>query len=408
MFDFLLPDIGEGISEATVIEWSVKAGDVVEEGEDLVTMSTDKVNVDLPSPRAGRIVELCGKPGETLKVGSVIVRIDVGGSAAQATLGPATKEGSHEPGLTEGSGEPARSTGSAPPAKAAAVIAAPSTRMLASKLGVDLNCLTGSGPGGQITRADVEQAARNDSGVAVTAEAAAEGSIVEPITGVRLAMGERLSHSVHVYAHSTINFELVADGLVALADRLRREEGGGGPRVSKTALLAKCVCTALERNRRLNATVNEEKREITLHSEVNLGMALASERGLVVPVLRRANTLALRELARALDDLVRRGREGNLGVADFRGGTFTLSNTGPLETARINATRPIVNPPQLAILWMSRIALRPRVIDGQLGVGPMICCSLSFDHRYIDGAEAIAFINSFSDCVDGAESMTSK
>ncbi len=385
IYEFILPDIGEGISEARLINWSVKAGDRIKEGEEVATISTDKVDVELPSPRSGTIAELCWEPGDTIKVGSVFLRIETRGEpAADKTAGPATTaKAKAKPKAKEKPRRPG-------PSATGQILAAPSTRKYARELGVALSDVSGSGPRGRILRGDVEAAAQSRGG-------AARG---EAADGVGLAMAERMSQSVHVLAHSTINFEARADGFCTLLDKLAPKAEARGLRLSPTALFAKCAAAALSEHPRLNATIDEDQCRLVLHKDVNLGIALASERGLLVPVVRRVNRISLFALAEQLAAAIGRGRDGALRPGDMRGGTFTLSNTGGLERATITSTRPIINAPQAAILWVSRITDQVRVDNGAPGVGAMVSCSLSFDHRFIDGAGALAFVNDMADHIE--------
>ena len=381
MYEFILPDIGEGISEALLINWTVKAGDRVEEGDELATISTDKVDVELPSPRSGVVSELCWKPGDTVQVGSVFVRIDTGDAAKpEPAKAPAKRSKTQsQPKRTE----PA-------PASTSSVIAAPSTRKRAQDLGLDLNAVRGTGPEGRILLRDIE----------AKANGAAKH---EAPSGVRAAMAEHMAQSVHTLAHSTMNFEARADAFLELLAKLGPKAEARDTRLTPTALFAKCVGAALTDHPRLNATIDENKGELVFHESVNLSIAVASERGLLVPVIAGISTLSLFAVARAISDLTSRGREGTLSPADVRGGTFTLSNTGNMERATITSTRPIINAPQTAILWVSRITERPRVTGGTLEAGPMVACSLSFDHRFIDGAEAVAFVNDIAANIESPE-----
>jgi pyruvate dehydrogenase E2 component (dihydrolipoamide acetyltransferase) len=204
---------------------------------------------------------------------------------------------------------------------------------------------------------------------------------------------ERLARSVHTLAHSTISFEVTADALKALLEKLGPEAERRRVKLTPVALIGKCLGAALSDHPRLNATIDEAANELLLHAGVDLGVAVATPGGLVVPVVRGVDRLTLFALAEAVADVAERAREGRLEVSEVKGGTFTLSSTGSLERATLLSARPIVNPPQTAILWVSRIVERPRVIDGSLSAGPMMACSLSFDHRYIDGAGATYFIN---------------
>jgi pyruvate/2-oxoglutarate dehydrogenase complex dihydrolipoamide acyltransferase (E2) component len=382
MFEFILPDIGEGISEALLINWTISPGDQIEEDQLIATISTDKVDVELPSPRAGTVKELCWQPGDTVQVGSIFMRLETDGDddavAPQPVGVEKEKRKSSAPAKAQ---KPAVSD--PPPAKSDKVIAAPSTRKLAADKGIDLNTISGSGDDGRILRKDLESSQPQVSGTPRR----------EAPSGVRATMAERMGYSVQTLAHSTLNFEVAADGLLDLQHRLAPAAEIDGLKLSISVIIAKCVAAALTRHPRFNATIDEEARGLLLHDAVHLGLALASDRGLTVPVLRDVQDKSLFALARQLADTVARGRDNKLQATDYRDGTFTLSNTGALETASFLSARPVINAPQTAILWVSRIRNRPRVIDDELEAGPMINCSLSFDHRFIDGADGIAFIN---------------
>jgi len=392
MYDFILPDIGEGISEALLIDWSVEPGQQVNEGDEIATVSTDKVDVELPSPRAGTVAELCWKPGDTIKVGAVFMRIDTGEQDDVSAEAPASVKDkavakADKPALK-------KRTTTASPASDSQIIAAPSTRKLASELDVDLNTVDGSGPDGRILRADVENAH----------DAAIDDSIQrELLNSVRAVMAERMAHSVHTLAHSTMNFEMHADSFLQALVDLKARAVEGNPKISATMLLVKCLAGPLSRNPRFNATIHQNNRELLLHQDVNLGVAMATERGLMVPVMRQINDLPITELAQHMGDLVTRTRAGQLQPAEMSGGTFTLSNTGGMEEATILSTRPVINAPQTATLWVSKIQNRPIVVDDQLTVGMVLNASLSFDHRFIDGADAIAFINDLADMIENPE-----
>ncbi|MBT3790438.1 MAG: 2-oxo acid dehydrogenase subunit E2 [Alphaproteobacteria bacterium] len=371
MYEFILPDIGEGISEALLINWTVNPGDQVAEDQEVATISTDKVDVELPSPRAGTVSELCWKPGDTVQVGSVFMRIETADDSAETPTPAKVKKP-----------KPKAATPEKVEKKPGNIIAAPSTRKLAAEQNIDLSSVSGSGPEGRVLRRDI----------ATTTETKSEAP-----SGVRIAMAERMAHSVHTLAHTTMNFEVHADGLLALQKRLSPAANAQDLKLSMSVIIAKCVATALTRHPRFNATIDEEAVGLVLHNAVNMGLALASDRGLTVPVLRDVQALTLFALARHLGDTVNKGRDNQLQPADFRDGTFTLTNTGGLETADFLSTRPVINAPQAAILWVSRIKTRPRVVNEQLEAGPVINCSLSFDHRFLDGAEGVAFINDIAE-----------
>jgi len=325
MFEFQLPDIGEGISEAMLVEWLVKPGDTVKEGDDVATVSTDKVDVELPAPRTGVIAELCWQPGETIPVGDVVLRIETGASAAPKK--PAAKAKPAAAAVT-----PAPAAAAAATAATTAIVAAPSTRKLAADLGLNLDQVAGSGPEGRILRRDIE--ARAGAGARPEIER-------EPLNAVRAVAFERLAQSVHTLAHSTMSFEAPADGLVQLLEKLKPEALRQGVNLTPVALFAKCVAAALTGHPRFNATIDEARRELVLRSRVNLSIAVATDAGLLVPVVAGVDCLTLFETARAVTDVAARGREGRLRLADTKDGTFTLSNTGGLEQATILSTRSV-------------------------------------------------------------------
>jgi len=390
-YDFILPDIGEGISEALLITWDVEPGQTVAEGDQIATISTDKVDVELPAPTAGTVTELCWKPGDTVQVGEVFMRIDTGGAPAPAPV-KVHRSVAAKPA------EPKKATAEA--VVSGPVVAAPSTRKLAQDKGIDLAHVPGSGPGGRILRDDVAAHAAGP----LNAPGIEPGTVrVEPLNGVRRAMADKMAQSVHTLAHSTMNFEVPAAGFLAMLEKLAPAAERARVRLSPTLLLAKCVASALARHPRFNAVIDEEAKSLSLHSDANLSVAVATERGLIVPVLARANATSLIALARVFADLVARGRDGALKPSESAGGTFTLSSTGGMEKARFVSTRPIINAPQTATLWVSRIRDQPVVVDGALAVQPVMNCSLSFDHRFIDGADAIAFINDLSERIEVPE-----
>lgn len=426
-YEFKLPDIGEGIHEAELLEWRVKVGDTIKDGQDIATLNTDKVTVELPSPCDGKILSLHGKPGQVLVVGTVIAVLETSGkvigqpSANQKALEAMHGSTSHAP--------------SAPPAPAAAthvaaaqngnvaasktvasnpktygdvvnhtIIAGPSTRKMARELSVDLKRVPGSGPNGRILRTDVEAAA---TGVSLHAPLEAKGSSTGTrrvkLTGARANSARNLHESVQRTVTTTTTFEVTGDGIKALLKKLAPAAEKRGLKLSPLHLIAKCCASALSRHERFNATIDEETNELLLHASVDLSIAVAAGDRLVVPVIRGVERRVLFDFVADLTSVAQRAKDGKLAVGDFKGGTFTVSSTGGLERATIISTRPIINPPQTAILWCSRIQDRPRVVGGALTAGPMMNCSLSFDHRYIDGAEATVFINDLAECLEQPE-----
>jgi pyruvate dehydrogenase E2 component (dihydrolipoamide acetyltransferase) len=373
--EFKLPDIGEGLSEAELLEWLVEVGDSINEGDDVATISTDKVNVDLPSPRSGVVVELPWNIGDIIPVGDVFMRIEDSKAAAK-------EAGTTEPTATTVTPAPAR--GQQPNVKAA-----PALRRYAKEQGVDLSLVTPSGPAGQLLRADVDGYLQQTAG----------DTDVDRfrLSGARLTAAKRLAESSRTLATATQTFEVFADGILAAASRLADESGDSGPKITPLPVIAKCVAGVLAGNAKFNATVDESGEGLLLHQEVNLGFAVDTKAGLMVPVVHDVNSKDIAELATEILEVAERARADALALEDVRGATFTISSTGGLERATMVATTPVINLPNIATLWVSRITDRPRVVSGKLEAGPVMACTLSFDHRFIDGAEGTAFINDLDD-----------
>lgn len=373
MRDFLLPDVGEGLAEAELLGWLVAVGDEVAEGQPIAEVSTDKVNVEIPAPCDGVVRELPWQVDDTIPVGAVLARIEPAGDAAPEAA----------PTLRQ------------PPVAVRRVVAAPSTRRLAHERGIDLSTVRGSGPAGRILRADLDRAGESAAPAAGPAPAPAEPGRQRweevPLRGVRLTSAKRLEHSARTYAAATSTFTVHGDGLLRLREALRSDVEG--EHVGTLALMLKAVAAALARNPRFNARVDEERRTLLVGSDVDLAVAVATEHGLTVPVLRAVQDKTARRVHAEVRELSARAHAQRLTPGEMDGATFTVSSTGALERARVVSTTPIINPPQVATLWLSRIADAPRVVAGRLEAGPLLTGSISFDHRFVDGAEATAMIN---------------
>lgn len=410
MFEFRLPDVGEGIHEAELVEWMIDVGSVIDEGTPVALVNTDKVSVELPSPASGVVSSLPWNPGDILRVGEVLMVLD--GDEPAAVSGPA-----EEPSPVAGDGDLSTSTRTSTnmrpeetdPVTVAASgsssladllgrpIAAPSTRKLAAELGVDLDRVRGSGPGNRILRGDVHSAAATSVPSTPVEQTAADGDLIrEPLIGVRRTMFQHMTESSNALATTTSTFTVRMEGVEDLVSEL---SAGNSPPVGVFAVTCHSVVQALIRNPRFNATADPDNNDLLLHRPVHLGVAVASPSGLVVPVLRDAQNFQLTELSNSIRALAERARERTLAAADMTGGTFTLSSTGGLEQARVTSAQPLVNLPQVAILWMSRIRDEAVVANGVVGPGRVMSCSLSFDHRYIDGAQATAFINDLTSTI---------
>ena len=387
--EFRLPDIGEGLSEAELLEWLVKVGDRINEGDDVALISTDKVNVDLPSPRTGIILELPWNIGDIIPVGEVLMRIgDSGESTAE------TETAQADPVTATASSEPAPARG-----LSRSIKAAPALRRYAKERGVDLELLTATGPHAQLLRADVDAFLLKQKTGARSAATEVERF---KLSGARLAAAKRLAESSRTLATTTQSFDVFADAIVAETRRLADECGKDGPRITPLPVIAKCLAKALSSHRKFNATIEESGDGLLIYRQVNLGFAVDTEAGLIVPVVRDINNRDTISLATDMLEIAERARADALKLQDIRGATFTISSTGGLERATMVATTPVINLPNVATLWVSRIIDRPRAVAGKVEAGPLMACTLSFDHRFIDGAEGTAFINDLDDAFSNA------
>lgn len=431
---FLLPDLGEGLSEAEIVEWRVAVGDIVTVDQSVVEVETAKAVVDVPCPYAGRVVTLHGAAGEVRPVGQPLITIaplDGGDEPAghatyreeeragsgnvligygtghggatrrrrrpRLALAPEPVDAGHTdagPGVGDPPTDPARSS--------SALVISPIVRRLAREHGVDLATLPGSGPGGVIRRADVEAAltvpaarlaAVPDPHVALSP--AGDGDVIVPLTGVRKVIADKLSRSRREIPEVTIWVDVDATGL--LETRAAINAATPDAPVSILALLARICLSGLRRFPQLNSRVDTDAQRIVQSAGVHLGIAAQTDRGLLVPVLRDAQRLTTAELAAELAATTAAARAGSLPPARLTGGTFTLNNYGVFG---VDGSTPIINHPEAALLGVGRIVDKPWVVDGQLAVRKVTQLSLTFDHRVCDGGVAGGFLRHVADCVE--------
>ncbi|MCG5470019.1 2-oxo acid dehydrogenase subunit E2 [Micromonospora sp. LAH09] len=434
---FLLPDLGEGLSEAEIVEWRVAVGDIVTVDQSVVEVETAKAVVDVPCPYAGRVVTLHGAAGEVRPVGQPLITIaplDGGDEpAGHATYREEERAGSGNVLIGYGTGhggatrrrrrprlslapEPAAASparvadvagdtgptaGAANPGPTVLVIS-PIVRRLARDQGLDLGTVRGTGPGGVIRRADVEAAlavpearlaAVPDPHVALAP--AGDGDVIVPLTGVRKVIADKLSRSRREIPEVTIWVDVDATGL--LETRAAINAATPDAPVSILALLARICLSGLRRFPQLNARVDTEAQRIVQSAGVHLGIAAQTDRGLLVPVLRDAQRLTTAELAAELAATTAAARAGSLPPTRLTGGTFTLNNYGVFG---VDGSTPIINHPEAALLGVGRIVDKPWVVDGQLAVRKVTQLSLTFDHRVCDGGVAGGFLRHVADCVE--------
>ncbi|WP_410660389.1 dihydrolipoamide acetyltransferase family protein [Amycolatopsis sp. lyj-112] len=389
MPDFLLPDLGEGLTEATIVNWLVAEGDTVSIDQPVVEVETAKAAVEVPVPFAGVVTRLHGEPGQSLPVGSPLL-----------SIGP----GFSEPGVTtasEGSGNVLIGYGTTTttrrrrtrtvvtlPPKAPGVIS-PFVRKMASDNGIDLSRVTGSGPGGIIRRADVEAVLTVPEPRAATRD----GETRIPLTGVRKVVADKLTTSRRQIPEATVWVDVDATELVAARKSLNAATPDRP--VSILGLIARFTVAGLRRFPELNSRVEGD--EIVQLRDVNLGFAAQTDRGLLVPVVHGASSLSTRELSAAIGERTANAREGKLSPSGLTGGTFTVNNYGVFG---VDGSAAIINHPEAAILGIGRIIDRAWVVDGAL-VPRKICeLTLAFDHRVCDGGTAGGFLRFIADCVE--------
>jgi len=390
--EFKLPDIGEGIHEGEIVKWLVKEGDRVEEDQPLVEVMTDKATVEIPSPAAGVVLEIRAKEGEVVKVGSVLVVIGAEGEEPK----PDGRE-------AEAERERVAVAAAEAPKGRKRVLATPATRKLARELGVDLTQIEGTGPGGRITDEDVRRFAERREAPAVAAEAEAPGRVAPPppkparpeeleeripLRGIRKRISDHMHHAVTTAAHFTYVDEVDVTRLVQVREELKPITEEQGVKLTYLPFIVKACVAALKKHPYLNASIDHEKGEIVLKRYYNIGIATATDEGLIVPVVKGADRLSILEIAREIERLATAAREGKIALEDLQGSTFTITSLGAM--GGLFAT-PIINTPESAILGVHEIKKRPVVIEGEIAIREVMLIALSFDHRLIDGHVGAAF-----------------
>jgi 2-oxoisovalerate dehydrogenase E2 component (dihydrolipoyl transacylase) len=453
--EFKLPDVGEGLTEAEIVTWRVKAGDTIKVNDIICEIETAKSLVELPSPYAGTVSKLMVSPGEMVAVGTPIISVSSGTPLAQAevadeaSVGTPASDLAVEPGMigspapkadgvtptlvgygprTAGTVRRARKgTAVAEPAPAPAEVAAPApapapapaqhrapastptsssdakalakppVRKLAKDLGVDLGQVTATGPGGTISRDDVEAHASGSmqpgadaaAAPAVRGPAPSQRETRVPVKGVRKMTAQAMVASAFTAPHVTEWVTFDATKSMRLVSRLREDKAFADVRVSPLLLVARAVCLAARRTPEINSSWDEAAQEIVLKHYVNLGIAAATPRGLVVPNIKDADALSAVELAGALGELTAVARSGKTQPADMAGGTFTITNVGVFG---VDAGTPIINPGESAILAMGAIRKQPWVVGNKIRPRWVTTLALSFDHRVVDGQQGSQFL----------------
>jgi pyruvate dehydrogenase E2 component (dihydrolipoamide acetyltransferase) len=512
--EFKLPDVGEGLTEAEIVNWLVEVGDTVREDQPVAEVETDKAVVEVPSPVNGTVREILAEEGEMVPVGEVIITFDVEGEPVEEPAETETDaEDEPEPAVTpvdEDGSEAQAETEAEPSAKGGRVFAAPSARRLARELDVDIAAVAGSGPGGRVTESDVraaaeggaeaesesepepsstastdgvqsatrrvsdddggeaakpattsaeaadrertlaapatrklaeekgvdldsvpteetrdgeafvtpeaveayaeaQQAAQQADAEAVSAGAGGDGETVAapsgederiPYRGIRRTIGKQMERSKFTAPHVTHHDEVDVTRLVETRGNLKAEAEERGTKLSYMPFVMKAVVAGLKQHPMLNAQLDEDNEEIVVRGDYNIGIATATDAGLMVPVVKGVDRKGMLDIAEEMNELVGKARERSIAREEMQGGTFSITNFGAIGG---EYATPIINYPESAILGLGAIKDKPRVIDGEVVPRKVMTLSLSIDHRVIDGAEAAQFVNTVKEYLETPE-----
>ncbi len=428
MFEFKLPDLGEGIQEGEILKWYVDKGGEITEDEPLVDVETDKAAVTIPSPRSGKIVDRKGEVGDMVNVGEVFVIIDDGSGGEASLPAPEKKE---EAPKQEAAPKKQEASVSKPAPKPVAkavehadgrpVPAAPATRRLAREMGIDINQVPGTGPGGRVTTEDVQAFADGGAPVATsdTAPAASQASKaapreaveipksgiplleledlpdfsqqgpveIEQFRSIRRKVAKKMVTSMVVVPHVAHMDEADVTELekLRIAEKKAAEQDGSGVRLTLLPFMMKALTAMLRKYPQFNASLDPFREEIIYKKFYNIGFAADTPRGLMVPVVKDTNNKSIVEISQEIIELATRAREGNIEPQDIQHGTISITNVGPIGGTGLI---PTINYPEVAILGMGRVQEKPVVRDGEIVIRKMLPLTLAFDHRIADGAQA--------------------
>lgn len=383
IIDVKVPMLSESVSEGTLLEWKKKVGEAVARDEILIDIETDKVVLEVPSPQAGVLVEIVAQDGETVVADQVLARIDTAATAAAEAPAAA----------------PAEAAPAAAPAAAQNNAAMPAAAKLAAETGVDVNALQGFGRDGRVLKEDVQNAAAKPAAAAAPAVALPAGARPEervPMSRLRARVAERLLASQQENAILTtfneVNMKPIMDLRAKYKEKFEKEHG---VKLGFMSFFVKAAVAALKKYPVVNASV--DGKDIVYHGYFDIGIAIGSPRGLVVPILRDADQMSIADIEQAIVDYAKKAKDGKIAIEDLTGGTFSITNGGTFGSMM---STPIINPPQSAILGMHATKERAVVENGQVVVRPMMYLALSYDHRIIDGREAVLTLVAIKDALE--------
>lgn len=383
IIDVKVPMLSESVSEGTLLEWKKKVGEAVARDEILIDIETDKVVLEVPSPQAGVLVEIIAQNGETVAAEQVLARIDTAATASASVEAPA-----------------AAPAPEAAPAAAQTNAAMPAAAKLAAETGVDVNALQGSGRDGRVLKEDVQNAAAKPAAAPAAAPAPVPaGARPEqrvPMSRLRARVAERLLASQQENAILTtfneVNMKPIMDLRAKYKEKFEKEHG---VKLGFMSFFVKAAVAALKKYPVVNASVDGS--DIVYHGYFDIGIAIGSPRGLVVPILRDADQMSIADIEQAIVDYAKKAKDGKIALEDLTGGTFSITNGGTFGSMM---STPIINPPQSAILGMHATKERAVVENGQVVVRPMMYLALSYDHRIIDGREAVLTLVAIKDALE--------
>ncbi|QIM50015.1 2-oxoglutarate dehydrogenase complex dihydrolipoyllysine-residue succinyltransferase [Pusillimonas sp. DMV24BSW_D] len=403
--EVLVPQLSESVSEATLLEWKKKPGEAVEADEILIEVETDKVVLEVPAPAAGVLSEIVKGDGSTVGSGEVLARIDSEGKASAPKEAPAKEA---EPAKQEAAPAKEESAPAAGGSKSSAASAAsPAAGKILAEKGIDPSDIDGSGRGGRVTKADAmsaeagakKQQAAAPAPTSLSLDGRPEQRV--PMSRLRARVAERLlqsqSENAILTTFNEVNMQGVLDIRARYKDKFEKEHG---VKLGFTSFFVKAAVAALKKYPVVNASV--DGKDIIYHGYFDIGIAVGSPRGLVVPILRNADQLTIAEIEKQIADFGARARDGKLGLEELTGGTFSISNGGVFGSM---LSTPIINPPQSAILGIHATKDRPVVENGQIVIRPMNYLALSYDHRIIDGREAVLALVAMKEALEDPQRL---
>ncbi|MGZ4205866.1 MAG: dihydrolipoamide acetyltransferase family protein [Actinomycetota bacterium] len=422
--EFKLPDLGEGLTDAEIVQWLVKEGDAIELNQPIVEVETEKALVEIPSPFAGTVRSIHGDVGARVNVGETIITVETSADAPRTGrkevlvgYGPEEGDAKRRKNRKIGRREEQEPEQPEEPEEPARALATPPVRKLARDLGVDIDAVVGTGKDGRVTREDVTAASTGEKAAPEQPEEPSEeAEVVElptatqrlravpeeeeeriPVRAIRRSIAEKMVRSAFTIPHVAEWVQVDATELMKLRADLQASPEAQGIKISPLPIIVKALLAALRKHPLVNGSFDDEKKEIVIHRVYHVGIATDTERGLLVPVVKHADQLNIFELAREIARLAGAARDGGIGPADLTGSTITVTNVGSFG---MESGTPIINYPEGAVLAPGVISKRPWVVDGEVVVRDVMTLALSFDHRFIDGAEAGRFLRYLADLIE--------